>query len=61
MIKIHKDRIIQDFAGIFGSNFDNENTDIYCPNCGGRLATVKCVNWKYVNKLNQWMIWNIKR
>ncbi len=61
LIKIHKDRISEDYSWVFINDYSWENSDIYCPNCSSRLATVKCIWWKYVNKLNQWSIWNIKK
>ena len=60
LIKIHKDRISEDFKNIFINN-DKENTDVFCPTCGWRIATVKCINGKYVNKLNQGMVWQISK
>jgi hypothetical protein len=60
LIKIHRDRISKDFREIFVNNFEKENSDIFCPECLKRIATVKKINGKYVNKLNQGQIGDIK-
>ena len=60
LIKINKERIAEDYSWVFINTFP-ENTDILCPSCWWRLATVKLISWKYMNKLNQWMIWEIKK
>lgn len=60
LIKINKERITEDCAWVFINELP-ENTDVFCPNCWWRLATVKLISWKYMNKLNQWMIWTIKK
>jgi len=59
LLKVHRDRITKDFSGVL-SNYFPENTDIHCPNCKERIATVKSINGKYVNKLNQGQIGLIK-
>jgi len=61
LLKIHRDRITKDYAWIFLDNYDPAWTDLLCPNCTERIATVMVVNWKYVNKVNQWQIWIIKK
>ncbi|MFP4403007.1 MAG: hypothetical protein ACOC3X_02380 [Nanoarchaeota archaeon] len=60
LLKIHRDRITKDFTGIFLNDYSSLNTDILCPNCRKRIATVKCIKGKYVNKLNQGQIGEIK-
>ena len=60
LVKVHRDRISKDFTGIFENNFEKENSDIFCPKCNNRIATVKLISGKYVNKLNQGKIGNIK-
>jgi predicted RNA-binding Zn-ribbon protein involved in translation (DUF1610 family) len=60
LLKIHRDRITKDYTGIFLKDYSEKDTDIFCPNCGGRIATVRCINGKYVNKLNQGQIGQIK-
>jgi hypothetical protein len=60
LLKIHRDRITKDFTGIFLNDYSSLNTDILCPKCQGRIATIKCINGKYVNKLNQGQIGDIK-
>ncbi len=58
LVKIHKDRILQDFSH-FINNYP-EHTDLLCPSCKKRIATVKKINGKFVNKLNQGSIGIIK-
>ena len=53
LLKIHRDRITEDYTGIFINDFSDKGTDIYCPSCGNRIATVQIINGKYVNKVNQ--------
>ncbi len=60
LLKIHRDRITKDFTGVFSKDFSPKNTDLLCPECNKRIATVKCINGKYVNKLNQGQIGYIK-
>lgn len=60
LIKIHKSRIAKDYCGAFINDYSKENTDIHCPACGERLATIKNVGGKFVNKLNQGVIWDIR-
>ena len=60
LLKIHRDRISKDYTGIFISDFSTENTDIFCPNCRQRIATVKKINGKFINKLNQGQVGLIK-
>lgn len=61
LLKIHRDRINKDYQGIFLNNFEPEWTDIYCTECKNRIATVKVVNWKYINKVNRWNLGVIKK
>lgn len=60
LVKVHRDRISKDYSKIFENNFSEENTDMFCPKCKNRIATVKLINGKYVNKLNQGQIGLIK-
>ena len=53
LLKIHRDRISEDFTGLFINDYSEQGTDLCCPACGKRIATVQIVNGKYVNKLNQ--------
>ena len=61
LIKIHKDRIVKDFTEdqIFINNF-SQNTELFCPKCKNRIATVKMIKGKYINKLNQGKVGLIK-
>ena len=59
LIKMRKERIIEDFSGVLYNNYE-ENTEVFCPKCKGRLATVKIIGGYYVNKLNQGQIGTIK-
>ena len=52
LLKIHRDRITEDWTGIFINDYSDQGTDIFCPACDGRIATVQVVNGKYVYKLN---------
>lgn len=61
LLKIHRDRISKDFTGTFENDYSKENTNLFCPNCQNRIATVKKINGKYVNKLNQGQLGIIKR
>jgi len=60
LLKIHRDRITEDFTGIFINDYSEKDTDIYCPSCHKRIATVQIVKGKYVNKLNQGQLGVIK-
>lgn len=53
LLKIHRDRITEDYTGIFINDFSAKGTDILCPSCDKRIATVQIINGKYVNKVNQ--------
>lgn len=53
LLKIHRDRITEDYTGIFINDFSKKGTDIHCPSCHNRIATVQIINGKYVNKVNQ--------
>ena len=53
LLKIHRDRITEDYPGIFISDYSEKGTNIHCPSCGKRIATVQIVNGKYINKINQ--------
>lgn len=61
LLKIHRDRITKDYAGIFKENYAEAWSDILCPNCLERITTVQNMNWKFINKVNQGVIWIIKK
>jgi len=61
LLKIHRDRITKDYAWIFKNDYSPAGSDIICSSCKERIATVQIVNGKYVNKVNQWQIWIIKK
>lgn len=61
LIKIHRDRIAEDFAGMFTDKSSPIGTDIYCPNCNQRIATIQRIKGKYVNKVNQGQLGAIKK
>ncbi len=60
LLKIHRDRITKDYAGIFIRDYSGKGSDIFCPACGMRFATVRLINGKYVNKINQGQLGVIK-
>ena len=60
LLKIHRDRITEDYTGLFIHNYSEKGTDLFCPSCKNRIATVQIVNGKYVNKLNQGQVGLIK-
>ncbi|MDH3353412.1 MAG: hypothetical protein OEL87_03115 [Nanoarchaeota archaeon] len=59
LLKIHRDRITKDYTNIL-KNYAGKETKIFCPSCKERFATVKCVNGKYVNKINQGQLGKVK-
>jgi len=59
LIKIHYNRILKDYHGIFKPNL-KENTIIYCPNCNRKFATVRNISGKWVFKLNMGSVGKIK-
>jgi len=61
VLKIHRDRIAKDYTGIFLDNTSVAGTDIFCPECTNRIATIQVVNGKYVNKLNQGQLGIIRK
>ena len=62
LLKIHRDRIIEDYTWwLLKDNFSPIWTNFYCPCCKNRFATMQLINWKYVFKVNQWQLWEIKR
>lgn len=61
LLKIHRDRIVEDFVGVFMDNSSPVGTDVYCPNCGQRVATIQRIKGKYVNKVNQGQIGDIRK
>ena len=38
---------------MFLNDYSEKGTNIHCPSCDKRFATVQIVNGKYVNKVNQ--------
>lgn len=56
LLKIHKDRITKDYYDIFKNDTSEKNTDIYCPECQKRIATIQIIGGKYINKVNQGQI-----
>ncbi|MDY0132938.1 MAG: hypothetical protein RBR53_09745 [Desulforegulaceae bacterium] len=60
LLKVHRDRIAKDYSGIFINDYSDEHTDIHCPSCKNRIATVQNIKGKYVNKLNQGQVGVIK-
>ncbi|MCD5396616.1 MAG: hypothetical protein LRZ98_00330 [Candidatus Pacebacteria bacterium] len=60
LVKIHSDRVVTDYLNLF-INYFPENTNIFCTNCEKRIATIKKINGKFVNKLNQGQIGIIKK
>ncbi len=59
--KIHRDRISKDFTGIFLDDKSPVGTDVFCPKCQKRIATIQKVNGKYVNKVNQGQLGIIRK
>ncbi len=60
LLKIHKDRITKDYLNIFINDYSDENTNILCPACNKRFATVKLIKGKYVNKINQGQLGEVR-
>lgn len=50
--KVHRDRITEDFSGLF-SGYEDDGTELLCPACQGRIATVRSMQGKFVAKVNQ--------
>jgi hypothetical protein len=61
LVKIHRLRISEDYAGVFSNDSLPEGSDISCPSCGERVATVRKVNGKWVHKMNQGQIGLIRK
>lgn len=61
LLKIHRDRITKDYNEIFIKDKSPVWISIWCPACKERLTTVQIVNWKYINKVNQWQLWIIRK
>ncbi len=59
--KIHRDRIVKDYAGVFMDQDSPVGTSVLCPKCKERIATIRKVKGKYVNKVNQGLLGNIKK
>ena len=60
LVKIHSNRVVSDFFNLF-INKHKENTPIFCSSCKNRIATVKKINGKFVNKLNQGQVGLIRK
>lgn len=58
--KIHRDRIAEDFSGIFSGN-EPDGTDLFCPECNERIATVRSMQGKYIAKVNQGQLGMIRK
>ncbi len=61
LVKIHRLRISEDYAKVFSNDSLPEGSDILCPTCTGRVATVRKVNGKWVHKVNQGAIGLIRK
>ena len=61
LVKIHRDRIAKDYHNLFGDTHAPEGTEVYCPECRKRLATVRIVSGKYVYKVNRGSIGLIRK
>ena len=61
LVKIHRLRISKDYSGVFSDETLPEGSDILCPSCNARVATVKKVNGKWVHKVNQGQIGLIRK
>jgi hypothetical protein len=61
LVKIHRLRISEDYYGIFSNDALPEGSDILCPECNERIATVRMVNGKWVHKVNQGQIGLIRK
>ena len=60
LLKIHKDRITKDYTNIFLNDFSDKNSNILCPKCKNRFATIQLIGGKYVNKINQGQLGIVK-
>lgn len=60
LIKLQKHRISKDYFDIFLNNLDAKNSDVLCPECKNRFATIQLIGGKYVYKINQGQLGNIK-
>lgn len=61
LVKIHRLRITEDVAGVFSDDSLIEGSEILCPSCNVRVATVRKVNGKWVHKVNQGKIGIIRK
>jgi len=59
--KIHRDRITEDIAWVFQDDRSSVWTDILCPECHERIATIQIVSGKYVHKVNQGQLGIIRK
>ena len=54
LVKMFFERIARDHAGVFLTEPPQPlNTEIHCPKCQKRVATVQVISGKYAAKLNQ--------
>jgi hypothetical protein len=60
LLKIHRDRITKDYTNTFIENYSKKNSEILCPKCQKRFATIQIIGGKYVNKVNQGQLGEIK-
>jgi len=60
LVKIHTDRIAEDFWGIF-THKHPIGTEIFCPRCKNRIATVRMQSGKYINRVNQGQLGIIRK
>jgi hypothetical protein len=60
LIKLQKHRIVKDYFDIFLNNLDAKNSDVLCPMCKNRFATIQLISGKYMYKINQGQLGNIK-
>ena len=58
LLKIHRDRLTKDYYNILKEDYSKEYTNIYCPKCKNRFATVQIIGGKYINKVNQGQIYS---
>ncbi len=61
LVKIHRDRIAEDFSGIFSHKTLPVGSEIFCPKCHERIATIQMKSGKYINKVNQGQLGIIRK
>lgn len=59
--KIHRDRITTDYTGKLTDKTSPVWTDVLCPSCEERIASIQIVSGKYVHKVNQGQLGIIKK